>query len=67
MCIQTDRGHTGKFLAKNNKFSNDIKPPPLQNIQHQQLVTQERRKKINKRNKLTVQITNEILDLPKIC
>lgn len=24
--------HTGKFLAKNNKFSSDIKPPPLQKI-----------------------------------
>lgn len=26
---ERDRINTGKFLAKNNKFSNDMKPPPL--------------------------------------
>lgn len=31
MNMQNTRALTGKFLAKNNKFSNDIKPPPLCN------------------------------------
>ena len=61
-----ERGHTGKLLAKNNKFSNDMKPPPLQNIEISTISKAIKKGKKTDRN--DIEMTKEILlNLPKIC